>query len=171
MNKSKAKKIRKRLVATKPYYAAILALALAFLFKAGVFLSPAIAVSAYFSWEIFTDDLTEYKVSHFNLIGLLVGGIAMAFAGANFDVSILRGIIFFFIGWGMFQLFEGDIGGGDVRLVTVLAIFLNTVQILSAISLAAAAGMIIGSNLKLKRVPFGALLIASAWLTFWIVRF
>lgn len=95
----------------------------------------------------------------------------MALAGAHFDVSIIRGIVFFFIGWGMFQLFEGDIGGGDVRLVTVLAIFLNTVQILSAISLAAAAGMLIGSNLKMKRVPFGALLIASAWLTFGIVRF
>lgn len=171
MKKSKAKKIKKRLVNIKPYYVAGVALAVAALLKAGVFLSPAIAVTAYFSWEIFRDDLENYKVSHFNLAGLFVGYVAMAIAGAHFDISILRGIIFFFIGWGMFQLFEGDIGGGDVRLVTVLAIFMNTVQILSAISLAAAAGMLIGSNLKLKRVPFGALLIASTWLTFWIVRF
>lgn len=171
MKKAKARKFKNRLTGIKSYYVAVFALAVSFLLKGGVFLSPAIAVSAYFSWEIFLDDLTEYKVSHFNLIGLLIGGVAMAFAGAHFDISILRGIIFFFIGWGMFQLFEGDIGGGDVRLVTVLAIFLNTVQILSAISLAAAVGMLIGSNLKLKRVPFGALLIASAWITFGIVRF
>lgn len=171
MNKSKVKKFRKKLLAVKPYYIAGLALVLALILKAGIFLSPAIAVSAYFSWEIFRDDIAEYRVSHFNLIGLLAGGVGMAVAGANFDVSVFRGIIFFFIGWGMFQLFEGDIGGGDVRLVTVLAVFLNTVQILSAISLAAATGMLIGSNLKLKRVPFGALLITSAWLTFGIVRF
>ena len=171
MNKSKAKKFKKKLLSIESYYLAGIALAVSLLFKGGLFLSPAVAISAYFSWEIFRDDIKEYKVSHFSLTGLLVGGIGMAVAGAHFDVSILRGVIFFFIGWGMFQLFEGDIGGGDVRLVTVLAVFLNTVQILSAISLAAALGMLIGSNLKLKRVAFGALIIASAWLTFGIVRF
>lgn len=171
MNKFKAKKFKNKLLSVKPYYLAGVALVLSLLFKGGIFLSPAVAVGAYFSWEIFRDDLENYRVSHVNLAGLLVGGAGMALAGANFDVSIIRGIIFFFIGWGMFQLFEGDIGGGDVRLVTILAIFLNTVQILSAISVAAALGMLIGSNLKLKRVPFGALLIVSSWLTFWIVRF
>lgn len=171
MNKSKVKKLRARLIDLKAYYIAAIALGLSLLFKANFYLAPAITSTAYFSWEIFVDDLKSYKVSHFNLIGLLVSGVLMGLAGGHFDSSILRGVIFFFIGWGMFQLFEGDIGGGDVRLVTVLAIFLNTVQILSAISLAAAVGMLIGSNLKLKRVPFGALLIVSAWLTFWIVRF
>jgi len=171
MKKSKARKLKKRLINLKSYYVAGLALAVSALLGVGIFRSPAIALTAYFSWEIFKDDLENYKVSHFNLSGLLVGFIAMAVAGVHFDISILRGIIFFFIGWGMFQLFEGDIGGGDVRLVTVLAIFMNTVQILSAISLAAAVGMLIGSNLKLKRVPFGAILIVSTWLTFWIVRF
>lgn len=171
MNKLKAKRFKKKLLSLKAYWVAGVALLVALFFKAGLLLSPAIATCAYFSWEIFRDDLKEYKVSHFNLLGLLLGGILIVISGGNFDVSILRGVIFFFIGWGMFQLFEGDIGGGDVRLVTVLAIFLNTVQILSAISLAAALGMLIGSNLKLKRVAFGALLIASAWLTFGIVRF
>lgn len=171
MNKSKAKKFKSRLINIKAYYVAGVALAVAALMGAGILRSPAIALTAYFSWEIFRDDLENYRVSHFNLAGLFAGFVAMALTGMHFDVSILRAIIFFFIGWGMFQLFEGDIGGGDVRLVTVLAIFMNTVQILSAISLAAAAGMIIGSNLKLKRVSFGALLITSAWLTFWIVRF
>ncbi len=171
MNKTKAKKIKKKLLNIKPYYIAGMAMVISALMGAGMLRSPAIALVAYFSWEIFKDDLENYRVLHLNLVGLLAGFVAMAFAGIHFDISIFRSIIFFFIGWGMFQLFEGDIGGGDVRLVTVLAIFMNTVQILSAISLAAAVGMLIGSNLKLKRVPFGALLIVSAWLTFWIVRF
>ena len=95
----------------------------------------------------------------------------MCLANASFEVSIIRPIIVFLIGWGMFQLFEGDIGGGDVRLATVVAVFLNTVQLLSAISLAAAVGMLIGSKLKMKTVPFGSLLIVASWLSFWIVRF
>lgn len=171
MKKLQAKKLKDRLLGVKAYYVAAVALVLALLFGASFYLSPAIAFSAYFSWSIFIEDIESYTVSHLNLLGLLGGGVLMAIAGLDFDFFVLRPILFFLIGWGMFQLFEGDIGGGDVRLVTVLAIFLNTVQILSAISLAAAAGMLIGSNLKMKRVPFGALLIATSWLAFWIVRF
>ncbi|HRV76344.1 MAG: hypothetical protein H6799_01200 [Candidatus Nomurabacteria bacterium] len=171
MNKSKAKKFKKKLLSIESYYLAGIALAVSLLFKGGLFLSPAVAISAYFSWEIFRDDIKEYKVSHFSLTGLLVGGIGMAVAGAHFDVSILRGVIFFFIGWGMFQLFEGDIGGGDVRLLTVVALFLNVVQLLAAISLASAVGMLVAWQFKIKRVPFGSLLIVAFWLSFWIVRF
>lgn len=171
MKKSQAIKIKGRLLGINVYLVAGLALALSLLLGASIYLAPAIAFSAFFSWSILIEDIENYKVSHFNLLGLLGGGALMAIAGTDFDLSIWRPVLFFLIGWGMFQLFEGDIGGGDVRLVTVLAIFLNIVQILSAISLAAALGMLIGSNLKMKRVPFAALLVATSWLTFWIVRF
>lgn len=171
MKKLQAKKLKERLMGVKAYYVAGFAFAMSLLFGASLYLGPAVAFCAYFSWAIFLEDIESYTVGHFNLLGLLGGGVLMALAGMHFDISVLRALIFFLIGWGMFQLFEGDIGGGDVRLVTVLALFLNTVQILSAISLAAAAGMLIGSNLKMKRVPFGALLIATSWLVRWIVRF
>jgi Flp pilus assembly protein protease CpaA len=128
-------------------------------------------VGAFFSWRIFVGDIKTRKVDNWDIAGLLAGGGLMCLAGASFEVSIIRPIIVFLIGWGIFQLFEGDIGGGDVRLATVVAVFLNMVQLLSAISLAAAAGMIIGSRLKMKTVPFGSLLIVASWLSFWIVRF
>jgi Flp pilus assembly protein protease CpaA len=171
MNKKKARVFRKRIIGLNPLYVSAVSLPLSLIFGADIFLALAISFTGYFSWSIFQVDIEEYKIGHFNLAGLLLGCVAMTFAGADFNVSILRAIIFFLIGWGMFQLFEGDIGGGDVRLVTVAALFLNVIQLLSAISLAAATGMLIASRLKMKRVPFGALLIVSFWLSFWIVRF
>lgn len=171
MKKLQVRKLKERLLEIRAYYVAGFALALSLLVGANFYLAPAIAFSAFFSWSIFVEDIEKYTVGHFNLLGLLAGGALMAIAGLHFDLSIIRPLIFFLIGWGIFQLFEGDIGGGDVRLVTVLAIFLNTVQILSAISLAAAIGMLVGSNLKMKRVPFAAILIATSWLAMWIVRF
>jgi Flp pilus assembly protein protease CpaA len=171
MNRKKAKILRKRILGLNPLYLSGASLALGLIFGADVFLALTVAFSAYFSWSILQVDIDEYKIGHFNLVGLLLGCAAITVAGADFNVSIIRAIVFFLIGWGMFQLFEGDIGGGDVRLVTVAAIFLNVIQLLAAISLASAVGMLVASRLKMKRVPFGALLIVSFWLSFWIVRF
>lgn len=170
MNK-KIKKLLKKLVQVNPYYVGVLAVLVSLIMGGGFILSPAVGVSAFFSWRIFVGDIKKRKVDNWDVLGLLLGGGLMYLGDASFELSIIRPVIVFLIGWGMFQLFEGDIGGGDVRLATVIAVFLNTVQLLSAISLAAAAGMLIGARLKMKTVPFGSLLIVASWLSFWIVRF
>lgn len=127
--------------------------------------------AAFFSVRIFKEDLAKLKISDLNLLGLVVSVILMWALGAKFELSLLRACITFLIGWGIFQLFEGDVGGGDVRLASVGALFLNTIQLLAAVSVASFGGLVIGYFWKVKKIPFGSLLIIAFWLSFWIVRF
>jgi Flp pilus assembly protein protease CpaA len=117
------------------------------------------------------EDLADYKIGDLNLILLIVGGGLLKYLGSGVGFYPIQALVAFLIGWGMFQAFEGDIGGGDVRLLTVAALFLNLIQLLAGISLAAAAGLLIGQRLRLRKVPFGALLIVALWLSFGVVRF
>lgn len=167
----KLAKVKSKILKVRAYQVALLTLGVSLLFGAKPVLAPAIALASYFSWEIVVEDIKTLKVNNLKLFLLFLSGVAMSLAGANLSESWLRPIVFFLIGWGMFQLFEGDIGGGDVRLVTVFAVFLDSIKMLAAISLAATLGWIIGYKLKMQRVPFGALLVVCFWLAFGIVRY
>ena len=170
MSKSKIKKFVNKLVGINALYPMGLALVISFVVSRNFLIAPFVGLAAYCSWRIFVGDIKLRKISNLDLFGLLLSGLAIYLLISPFDVSILRSVIVFLIGWGMFQLFEGDIGGGDVRLLTVAALFLNVVQLLAAISLASAVGMLVAWQFKIKRVPFGSLLIVAFWLSFWIVR-
>lgn len=165
------KKLKGNLLKVNSGVIAVTGAGLGLVFGAPLILVPGIMGAGFFSWRIFKDDLARLKVVYLNLIGLLVFVLTMWVVDANFAISIPRALITFLIGWVVFQLFEGDVGGGDVRLATVVAVFLNTVQLLSAISLASFVGLLLASFFKLKKIPFGALLIVATWLSFWIVRF
>ncbi|MDQ5913477.1 MAG: hypothetical protein QG623_95 [Patescibacteria group bacterium] len=171
MSKTKLKKIVNQLTSISAIYVALFAVVASYAVGRDFLVSPFVGLGAYYSWRIFVGDIKFRKISNFDIAGLLVSGIAIYLLIAPFEISIVRAVIVFLIGWGMFQLFEGDIGGGDVRLLTVAAVFLNVVQLLAAVSLASAIGMALGYKLKIKRIPFGSLLIVSFWLSFWIVRF
>ncbi len=169
--RSRLRNLKKWLLKLNSVAVGVLAAGLSLVFGAPLALMGGVFGAAFFSWRILKDDLAKLKVENLNLLGLVVAILAMWVLNANFEVSLLRACITFLIGWGIFQLFEGDIGGGDVRLASIGALFLNTVQLLAAVSVASFAGLIIAYFWKVKKVPFGSLLIVSLWLSFWIVRF
>lgn len=171
MTKNKIKNFVNKSVKINALYPLILSALVSFAIGRDFLVSPFVGVAAYFSWKIFVGDIKLRKIGNLDLFGLLASGLIIYLIISPFEFSIIRAVVVFLIGWGMFQLFEGDIGGGDVRLLTVAGLFLNVVQLLAAVSLASAVGMIVAARYKIKRVPFGSLLIVAFWLSFWIVRF
>jgi len=132
---------------------------------------PVVGLVAFASWRILQEDLEDYKISNLNLMLLIAGGGVLKYLNSGVGLYPWQALVIFLIGWGLFKAFEGEIGGGDVRLATVAGLFLNLVQLLAGISLAASVGILIGVKFKIKRIPFGALLIIALWLSFGIVRF
>ncbi len=169
--RTKLKKFQKKLIKINPLYSALLACVLGLALKSGITLGIAIGATAYFSWRLMVSDLKERKIHNLDLLGLLVSGCAMEILGANLDVALIRAVVAFLVGWLVFQLFEGDIGGGDVRLVTVLALFLSTTQLFVTVSVASLSGIVIASAFALRRVPFGSLLIIFSWIVYGVIRF
>lgn len=169
IDKKSAKKLRNQNINFLDFAISILALISSVILGLDVGAALALAALVFFSIRIFQEDLKNYRVRYLDLLGVFIPTLILHNFGISLEVNVLQAIIFFTIGWILFQVFDGKIGGGDVRLLATGALFLSYFQILSAVSLAAIVGILIGDKFKNHKVPFASLLIAAYWISYFVV--